>query len=169
MARQSILNQGSRHQPKIRATTANPSQSRHTPAGPPDCVKYILPDLFPSGAHLSLRPHGAESLPEIVASGDSIFFKTYRYAVRPFLALLWVHRYGEPPPMDLPTLLCRDIVAHEVHETIMDLVDRKAVTPEQSENPLNPRYLHLRRKTDHRHSSALETVLKIQVIPRLLL
>jgi hypothetical protein len=61
----------------------------------PDCVKYTLPNLFPSGAHLSLRPHGAARLPvslrphgaarlpEIVASGDSMFFKTYRYAVRP--------------------------------------------------------------------------------------
>jgi predicted nucleotidyltransferase len=69
---------------------------------------------------------------EIVASGDSIFFKTYCYAVRPSLALLWIRRYREPPPMDLPTFLCRGIVAQEVQETITDLLDRKAVTTEQS-------------------------------------
>jgi predicted nucleotidyltransferase len=73
---------------------------------------------------------------EIVAS-DSISFKTYCYALRPALALLWIRCHQEPPPMDLPTLLSRDIVAREVHETIMDLVERKAVTTEQSRTPRN--------------------------------
>jgi len=71
---------------------------------------------------------------EIVAS-DSISFKTYCYALRPALALLWIRGHRKPPPMDLPTLLSRDIVAHEVHETIMDLLERKAVTTEQSSTP----------------------------------
>jgi predicted nucleotidyltransferase len=75
------------------------------------------------------------SFEEIVASGDSISFKTYCYALRPSLALLWIRRYGAPPPMDLQTLLSRDIVARDVQESIMELVDRKAVTIEQSRTP----------------------------------
>jgi hypothetical protein len=72
---------------------------------------------------------------QIVASGDSTPFKTYCYALRPALALLWIRRYGEQPPMDLPTLLSRDIVAREVQETIMELVGRKAVATEQTRTP----------------------------------
>ena len=71
---------------------------------------------------------------QIVASGDSTPFKTYCYALRPSLALLWIRLYGAPP-MDLQTLLSRDIVAHEVQETIMELVGRKAVATEQSRTP----------------------------------
>src|ERR1700722_17913489 len=75
------------------------------------------------------------SFEEIVASGDSISFKTYCYALRPSLALLWIRRHGAPPPMDLQTLLSRDIVARDVQKSIMELVDRKAVTIEQSRTP----------------------------------
>ena len=75
------------------------------------------------------------SFEEIVASGDSISFKTYCYALRPSLALLWIRRYEEPPPMDLPTLLSRDIVPREVQETITVLVERKAIATEQSSTP----------------------------------
>jgi uncharacterized protein len=72
---------------------------------------------------------------EIIASGDSISFKTYCYALRPSLALLWARRYGAPPPMDLQTLLSRDIVSREVQGTIMELVECKAVATEQSRTP----------------------------------
>jgi predicted nucleotidyltransferase len=72
---------------------------------------------------------------DIVASGESIPFKTYCYALRPSLALLWIRRYGEPPPMDLPTLLSRNFVTRGLQETIMELVDRKAVATEQSRTP----------------------------------
>lgn len=75
------------------------------------------------------------SFEEIVASSDSISFKTYCYALRPSLALLWIRRYEELPPMDLPTLLSRNIVAREVQETITGLVERKAVATEQSSTP----------------------------------
>ena len=72
---------------------------------------------------------------EILASGDVIPFKSYCYALRASLALLWVRDYGEVPPMDLPALLSRNIVPHEVKETIKGLVDRKAVATEQSTTP----------------------------------
>jgi predicted nucleotidyltransferase len=72
---------------------------------------------------------------EIVASGESVPFKTYCYALRPSLALLWIRRHAQPPPMDLPTLLSRDIVTRELQETIIELVDRKAVATEQSRTP----------------------------------
>jgi uncharacterized protein len=74
---------------------------------------------------------------EIVASDDLIPFKTYCYALRPSLALLWVRQYGEPPPMDLATLLSRNIVAREVQETITALVKRKAAATEHSTTPRN--------------------------------
>ena len=69
---------------------------------------------------------------EIVASGESVPFKTYCYALRPSLALLWIRRHAQPPPMDLATLLSRDIVTRELQETILELVDRKAVATEQT-------------------------------------
>ena len=72
---------------------------------------------------------------EIFASGDSVPFKTYCYALRPSLALLWIDRYGEPPPMDLLTLLSRNIVNRKVHEAITDLVDGKAIATEHSKTP----------------------------------
>ena len=72
---------------------------------------------------------------EIVVSGESVPFKTYCYALRPSLALLWIRRHAQPPPMDLPTLLSRDIVTRELQETIIELVDRKAVATEQSRTP----------------------------------
>lgn len=72
---------------------------------------------------------------EILASGDAIPFKSYCYALRPSLALLWIRHYGEVPPMDLPTLLSRNIVAPEVREAIKGLVERKAVATEQSTTP----------------------------------
>jgi predicted nucleotidyltransferase len=68
---------------------------------------------------------------QINTSGDAIPFKTYCYALRPSLALQWIRRYEEPPPMDLPTLLSRNMVAREVREAITGLVKRKATATEQ--------------------------------------
>jgi predicted nucleotidyltransferase len=41
------------------------------------------------------------SFAEIAASNVSVRFKTYCYALRPTLALLWMSRHGEPAPMDI--------------------------------------------------------------------
>jgi uncharacterized protein len=69
---------------------------------------------------------------EVTASHDAISFKTYCYALRPSLALHWIRHYEQPPPMDLPTLLSRNLVSHEVREAISGLVKRKASAPEQA-------------------------------------
>jgi hypothetical protein len=63
---------------------------------------------------------------QIVSSSDGVPLKTYCYALRPALALLWMRRHGEPPPMDLPRLLDHGAVDRAVHRALQELVDRKA-------------------------------------------
>jgi hypothetical protein len=43
------------------------------------------------------------------------------FAFRSSLALHWTRSYGEPPLMDLPTLLAKSIVPDEVRKTIVEL------------------------------------------------
>jgi len=69
---------------------------------------------------------------EVSASHDVIPFKTYCYALRPSLALHWIRHHEQPPPMDLSTLLSRNIVSHEVREAISELIKRKASATEQA-------------------------------------
>ena len=67
---------------------------------------------------------------EIAASSDVVLFKTYCYALRPSLALHWIRRYEQPPPMNLAALLSRDMVAGEVREAIRELIKRKTMETE---------------------------------------
>jgi uncharacterized protein len=71
------------------------------------------------------------SFDDIVSSGGSVRFKTYCYALRAVLALLWMRRHGEPPPMDAPTLLHGIVVADNVRRAMTELIDRKAAAAEQ--------------------------------------
>lgn len=68
---------------------------------------------------------------DILSADGSGRLKTYCYALRPTLALLWMRRHGEPPPMDLPGLMAGIPVADDVRRAITELVDRKAAAAEQ--------------------------------------
>lgn len=71
------------------------------------------------------------SFNQIVSSGDGIPLKTYCYALRPALALLWMRQHGEPPPMDLPRLLDQNAVDRTVRWAIHELVDQNATATER--------------------------------------
>jgi predicted nucleotidyltransferase len=70
------------------------------------------------------------SFAEIEAAGDGVRHKSYCYALRSTLALLWLRGRKEPPPMDLPSLLAGLKLSQEVQETVIALVARKAPTTE---------------------------------------
>jgi len=72
------------------------------------------------------------SLEQIRSCGGSIPLKTYCYAFRPCLALAWIRDFAQPPPMDLPALLANSNVAEHVRKTVVEFVDHKAGTSEQS-------------------------------------
>jgi len=71
------------------------------------------------------------SFTEIESSDGEVSLKTYCYAIRPALALLWMRRHGRPPPMDLPSLERGVATADVVRRAIADLVERKAAATEQ--------------------------------------
>jgi predicted nucleotidyltransferase len=78
------------------------------------------------------------SFGEIAASDDPVRFKTYCYALRPALALLWMRRHGEPAPMDVPTLLDGVSISQDVREAIDQLIERKARSDEHGTGPRMP-------------------------------
>jgi uncharacterized protein len=71
------------------------------------------------------------SFDDLVSSSGPVRFKTYCYALRPVMALLWLRLRAQPPPMDLPSLLQGIPVADHVRQAILELVDRKAAATEQ--------------------------------------
>jgi|SRR6185437_15979631 len=75
---------------------------------------------------------------KIASEGDPIRFKAYCYALRPVLALLWIRRRLEPPPMDLPELLNGIALAEDVRLAITELIARKAAADEHGVGPRVP-------------------------------
>jgi predicted nucleotidyltransferase len=75
---------------------------------------------------------------EIGASGDAVRLKTYCYALRSAFALSWVRRRGEPPPMDLPSLMEGLAPTPSVSAAIADLLARKAAAIERDTTPRLP-------------------------------
>jgi uncharacterized protein len=69
---------------------------------------------------------------EIVLSSGAISMKTYCYALRPALALLWMRRHCEPAPMALPELLKGSAVDEALRRAIDELVSSKATATELS-------------------------------------
>ncbi len=67
---------------------------------------------------------------EIETSGDSIRHKTYCYALRSALTLMWLRDREEPAPMDLPSLLAGLNISEAVREAVATLVARKAPATE---------------------------------------
>jgi predicted nucleotidyltransferase len=72
------------------------------------------------------------SFDQIVSSSIPIPLKTYCYALRPALALGWMRRHCEPPPMALPELLRGSSVDDALKQTIDELVDCKATATERN-------------------------------------
>ena len=68
---------------------------------------------------------------EIAASGDGVRLKTYCYALRTALAVLWLRRRREPPPMDLPSLRAGLTLGADVSAAIDDLLARKIAATER--------------------------------------
>ena len=71
------------------------------------------------------------SFDEIIASDGGTRLKTYCYALRSALALLWLRRHGHPPPMDLPSLMAGLTLSNGVLDAIADLLARKAEATER--------------------------------------
>lgn len=66
-----------------------------------------------------------------IAVSDEVRLKTYCYAVRATLALLWLRNRVEPPPMDLPSLIAGLGLSDRLSGVIAGLVALKAVSTEQ--------------------------------------
>jgi uncharacterized protein len=66
------------------------------------------------------------SFSEITTAEGPVRFKTYCYALRSAMALLWIRQFCQPPPMDLPRLMAGLSAAKAFHQTIEDLIARKA-------------------------------------------
>ena len=106
-------------------------------------VRYREADVLPARLHKLAREAchlpaltyhydrlARHSFEDIVSSSGSLRLKTYCYAIRPALALLWMRRHGEPPPMDLPGLLDGIVIADAVRQAIFALVEKKATSAE---------------------------------------
>jgi predicted nucleotidyltransferase len=66
------------------------------------------------------------SFEEILSSTEGVRLKTYFYALRSAMALLWIRLEHEPPPMDLPTLMAGLSLCDEMRRTVGDLLMKKA-------------------------------------------
>ncbi len=60
----------------------------------------------------------------------TIRLKSYFYALRPALALLWLRRHGAPPPVDMTALLAGSAVPLAIRAEIEGLRQRKATATE---------------------------------------
>lgn len=67
-----------------------------------------------------------------------IRLKSYFYALRPALALVWLRRHGTPPPMSMAALLAGSDVPHAVEAGIEELRQRKATAGEADMAPRQP-------------------------------
>lgn len=99
-------------------------------------VSAQLSELARQTADLRALAHHYEqqarrSLSEIEAADGEVRLKTYFYALRPALALRWLRGRGEPPPMDLPSLLAGLDVPEDASGAIADLLARKAEATER--------------------------------------
>ena len=72
------------------------------------------------------------------AGEADIRLKSYFYALRPALALLWLRDRGTAPPMDLPALLAGVAVPETVEQAIRTLLPRKAMAAEADTVPRHP-------------------------------
>jgi len=69
---------------------------------------------------------------QIELSKDKIKFKLYCYALRPTLALRWIRKYNEAPPMDMKSLCNKLITNNDLYKEIFDLIYLKAAAKEST-------------------------------------
>ncbi|WP_343712370.1 nucleotidyltransferase domain-containing protein [Inquilinus sp.] len=83
-------------------------------------------------AHLpALAYHYDRSARRAWEPGDGpIRLKSYFYALRPTLALDWIRRRAEPPPMDLPSLMAGTPLPDDLRDAVAILLRRKQVATE---------------------------------------
>jgi len=102
-------------------------------------------------AELTTLPRGAAHLPALEyhydrlaraawsAGADGVMrLKSYFYALRPALALLWLRQRGTPPPMDVPALLSAGVAPPAVAARIEALRRQKAAATEADLTPRLP-------------------------------
>ena len=92
-------------------------------------VAAELTTLAQAAAHLPALAYHYDRLARgawTTGTGDPIRLKSYLYALRPALALLWLRQRGAPPPMDLPALLVGITLPQTVTREIEHLQRRKA-------------------------------------------
>ena len=105
-----------------------------------------LDDLARVAAHLPALSYHYDRLARGAwSAGEAdIRLKSYFYALRPALALLWLRDRGTAPPMDLPALLAGLPLPKAVEEAIQALLPRKATAAEAdtiSRHPTLERFL----------------------------
>ena len=75
------------------------------------------------------------SFAEIQSADGPARLKTYCYALRAALALVWIRQLRQPAPMDLPRLLAVLPAGSSLHRAIDELVARKALATEGDVSP----------------------------------
>ena len=95
-------------------------------------IVTMLKALVPAAVHLPALAYHYDRLARGAWSeGDAdIRLKSYFYALRPALSLLWIRDRGTAPPMDLPALLAGIAVPAAVETAIEALLPRKAIAAE---------------------------------------
>ena len=100
-----------------------------------------LAALAQAAAHLPALEHHYDRLARGAWSAGAdgpIRLKSYFYALRPALALLWLRCHRTPPPMSLPALLDGVLIPSDVTTDIEALQQRKAVACEADVVPRQP-------------------------------
>lgn len=92
-----------------------------------DDAAALLLGLARTCAHLpALAYHYDRSARRAWAPGDDpVRLKSYFYALRPALALDWIRRKAEPPPMDLPSLMSGAPLPDDLRQAVGMLLLRK--------------------------------------------
>lgn len=81
--------------------------------------------------------------PRKTAFGDEeiqVNRKKYLYALRGAMAIAWVRRYNEVPPMTMPQLLSHDVVPFEMREAIDTILAQKKTMGEFMTGPRDPQF-----------------------------
>jgi predicted nucleotidyltransferase len=100
----------------------------------------LLHSLARACAHLpALAYHYDRSARRAWAPGsDPVRLKSYFYALRPALALDWIRRKAEPPPMDLPSLMEGAPLSDDLRGDVAMLLLRKRAATESDMAPRVP-------------------------------
>jgi uncharacterized protein len=94
--------------------------------------------LFERHADLDVLAHAYHSIASGQLSGrvdSDVRLKRYFYVIRPLLALRWIYERQTLPPMNLQKLMGSVQLAAGVHGAILDLLNRKQITPELGKGP----------------------------------